>query len=205
MKEYIVLPVLLAVARAGYVAPVTGYIETESSTSHHSQDVAGNYNFGYKERHPGGATFRQETGNPWGHKVGSYGIADADGRVRLVKYVADTNGFRVYISTNEPGTAASSPAGAGINAPVALPTAPAVEPLLLEPSTAVGVVAKAIPAVTAAHVYGPPIVGPVLKPAAPVAAALGGLRPAYAKKSYVAAAVQPGLEVEYDARDDRHW
>ncbi|KAL1436662.1 hypothetical protein MTO96_049556 [Rhipicephalus appendiculatus] len=138
-------------------------------------------------------------------KVGSYGIADADGRVRLVKYVADTNGFRVYISTNEPGTAASSPAGAGINAPVALPTAPAVEPLLLQPSTPLGVVAKAVPAVTAAHVYGPPIVGPILKPAAPVTAALGVFRPAYAKKSYVAAAVQPGLEVEYDGRDDRHW
>ncbi|KAH6929060.1 hypothetical protein HPB50_022535 [Hyalomma asiaticum] len=164
--------------------------------------VAGNYNFGYKERHPGGATFRQESGNPWGHKVGSYGIADADGRVRLVKYVADTNGFRVYISTNEPGTAASSPAGAGINAPVALPTAPVVEPLLVAPSAPVGVVAKAIPAVTAAHVYGPPIDGPVLKPAVPVAA---GFRPIYGKKSYVAAAVQPGLEVEYDDRNGRHW
>ncbi|XP_075751639.1 cuticle protein 6 [Rhipicephalus microplus] len=201
MQEYIVLPVLLAVARAGYVAPVTGFIETESSTSHHSQDVAGNYNFGYKEHHPSGATFRQETGNPWGHKVGSYGIADADGRYRLVKYVADTNGFRVHISTNEPGTAASSPAGAGINAPVALSAAPAVEPLLLEPSTPLGVVAKAVPAVTAAHVYGPPIVGPILKPAAP----LGGFRPVYAKKSYAPVVVQPGREVEYDARDDRHW
>ncbi|XP_049528810.1 adult-specific rigid cuticular protein 15.7 [Dermacentor silvarum] len=146
--------------------------------------VAGNYDFGYKARHLGGSTFRQETGNPWGHKIGSYGIADADGRVRLVKYVADANGFRVHISTNEPGTAASSPAGAGINAPVALPSAPAVEPLLLQPSAPVGVVAKVAPAVTAAHVYGPPIVGPVLKPAVPVAAALHDFRPVYGKKPY---------------------
>ncbi|KAK8786111.1 hypothetical protein V5799_007525 [Amblyomma americanum] len=157
--------------------------------------VAGNYDFGYKERHPGGATFRQETGNPWGHKVGSYGIADADGRVRFVKYVADANGFRVHISTNEPGTAASSPAGAGINAPVALPAVP-VEPVVLASS--------AVPAVNAAHVYGPPIVGPVFKPAPPVAA-LGAFKAAYGRKPYVAAAVSPGLEVEYDGREERHW
>ncbi|EEC11064.1 cuticular protein, putative [Ixodes scapularis] len=42
----------------------------------------------------------------------------ADGRTRTVKYVADGGGFRASIHTNEPGTAPSSPASAGINAPV---------------------------------------------------------------------------------------
>ncbi|KAL3222519.1 hypothetical protein MRX96_004976 [Rhipicephalus microplus] len=181
MQEYIVLPVLLAVARAGYVAPVTGFIETESSTSHHSQDVAGNYNFGYKEHHPSGATFRQETGNPWGHKVGSYGIADADGRYRLGQLPV----LPELVST----------------LPWRCPRHPLWNPCFSSPPHHSELLAKAVPAVTAAHVYGPPIVGPILKPAAP----LGGFRPVYAKKSYAPVVVQPGREVEYDARDDRHW
>ncbi|KAH9381049.1 hypothetical protein HPB48_017238 [Haemaphysalis longicornis] len=148
--------------------------------------VAGNYDFGYKERHPGGSSFRQETGNPWGHKVGAYGIADSDGRVRLVKYVADANGFRVHIATNEPGTAPSSPAAVGINAPVALPVP--VEPLVLAPTAAVGVSPG-----TAAHVYGPAIEQAVFKPA-------------YAKKPFLATHAAPApLEVEYDTRGNRHW
>ncbi|XP_077538897.1 adult-specific rigid cuticular protein 15.7-like [Haemaphysalis longicornis] len=186
MKECFFFAAFLAVGRSGYVAPVTGFVETESSTSHHSQDVAGNYDFGYKERHPGGSSFRQETGNPWGHKVGAYGIADIDGRVRLVKYVADANGFRVHIATNEPGTAPSSPAAVGINAPVALPVP--VEPLVLAPTAAVGVSPG-----TAAHVYGPAIEQAVFKPA-------------YAKKPFLATHAAPApLEVEYDTRGHRHW
>ncbi|CAN7988558.1 unnamed protein product, partial [Ixodes hexagonus] len=77
----------------------------------------GNYKFGYKESHTSGGSFRQEAGDAWGNKVGSYGLTDADGRVRVVKYVADGHGFRASVHTNEPGTAASHPAAAVYNAP----------------------------------------------------------------------------------------
>lgn len=63
----------------------------------------GNYAFGYNEDHSTGGTFRRESGDAFGTKVGSYGLRDADGRLRIVNYVADANGFRATISTNEPG------------------------------------------------------------------------------------------------------
>ncbi|KAL1436661.1 hypothetical protein MTO96_049555 [Rhipicephalus appendiculatus] len=125
----IILLTALAVANAGYVGHagyghgyghgygvVAKVAEAGSSSQHRSQDLAGNYNFGYKEGHTSGGSFRQEAGDAWGNKVGSYGLTDADGRVRVVKYVADGHGFRAHISTNEPGTAASHPAAAAYNA-----------------------------------------------------------------------------------------
>ncbi|CAN7988560.1 unnamed protein product, partial [Ixodes hexagonus] len=116
--QAVVFLAVLAVASAGYVG---GPVETGASSGHRAQDFAGNYNFGYKEAHTTGGTFRQETGDAYGNKAGSYGITDADGRVRIVKYVADAAGFRAHVSTNEPGTAKSTPAAAGFNAPVVAP------------------------------------------------------------------------------------
>ncbi|UYV75466.1 hypothetical protein LAZ67_13000352 [Cordylochernes scorpioides] len=77
----------------------------------------GNYAFGYQIVDGYGATNgRQETGD--GHNVvGSYNLADIDGRARKVNYVADGHGFRAVIKTNEPGTAASLPAAAVMASP----------------------------------------------------------------------------------------
>ncbi|OQR69959.1 cuticular protein-like [Tropilaelaps mercedesae] len=66
--------------------------------------IGDNYNFGYEigdgdKSHK----FHKEVGDENGRKVGSYGFTDADGRQRVVQYVADENGFRVQIKTNEPG------------------------------------------------------------------------------------------------------
>ncbi|UYV75461.1 hypothetical protein LAZ67_13000347 [Cordylochernes scorpioides] len=59
-----------------------------------------------------------ETGDGHGNVVGSYNLADIDGRVRKVNYVADrAHGFRAVINTNEPGTAASLPAAAVMASP----------------------------------------------------------------------------------------
>ncbi|OQR75436.1 cuticular protein-like [Tropilaelaps mercedesae] len=88
----------------------------------------GNYNFGYDEAHASGSSFRRESGNALGVKTGSYGLREADGRVRVVNYVADGAGFRASIATNEPGTSPSLPAGALIAKPVVPPVSAVPSP-----------------------------------------------------------------------------
>ncbi|EEC11062.1 cuticular protein, putative [Ixodes scapularis] len=133
MKTFLLLIALvLRGAQSGVVeAPTHGAViveESGTSTQHRNQDVHGNYDFGYEEKHTSGGSFRQESGDAYGRKYGSYGLTDADGRVRIVKYVADEHGFRATITTNEPGTAPSTPAGVAINVPqeptVPVPVAP---------------------------------------------------------------------------------
>ncbi|XP_028968859.1 bromodomain-containing protein 4-like [Galendromus occidentalis] len=63
-----------------------------------------NYNFGYEIGTDNSHKFHKEVGDGTGRKIGSYGFTDADGRQRVVQYIADENGFRVQIKTNEPGT-----------------------------------------------------------------------------------------------------
>ncbi|CAN7944769.1 unnamed protein product [Ixodes pacificus] len=55
---------------------------------------------------------RQETGDEFNNKVGSYSYVDAFGVTRVVKYVADATGFHPTVETNEPGTKTSVPADA---------------------------------------------------------------------------------------------
>ncbi|XP_064488467.1 fibroin heavy chain-like [Ornithodoros turicata] len=171
MKVFVFLS-LVAIARAGYLGAPAAVVAAEAghSNSHRSQDLAGNYNFGYNEAHTTGGSFRHESGDAFGNKVGSYGLTDADGRVRVVKYVADGLGFRASVATNEPGTAPSTPAAAGYNAPVVAPAAPvavaaapvaAVATAPVAAYAAAPVTAYAAPVaayaapVAAAHVYGP--------------------------------------------------
>lgn len=86
------------------------------SEIHHKQDGHGKYKFGYKVHDPWGSHFHKESGDPWAKK-GSYGIKLADGRERIVKYIADKGGFRASIHTNEPGTANIDSADAIVNGP----------------------------------------------------------------------------------------
>ncbi|XP_053202361.1 uncharacterized protein LOC128387206 [Panonychus citri] len=82
------------------------------------QDGKGNYAFGYNVLDPKGASnYREESGDAWGNKAGSYGLKDKDGRLRIVHYVADKNGFRVKIDSNEPGVASVDSAHAKFNGP----------------------------------------------------------------------------------------
>lgn len=93
-----------------------------ASTNFRAQDLVGNYHFGYNEGHPSGGTFRRESGDIAGNKVGSYGLSDADGRRRVVNYVADAAGFRATINTNEPGVDPSKdPAATAVNKGVLAP------------------------------------------------------------------------------------
>nr|ACD11884.1 hypothetical protein [Isometrus maculatus] len=129
------LLVLCAVLAAAQAVPLLHHLGGVSSRAH-SQDVLGNYHFGYNEGHGTGATFRRESGDAAGNKVGSYGLSVADGRHRVVNYVADAAGFRADVKTNEPGVdAAKDPASVSVNkvAPVALPAVHAYLPHAVAP------------------------------------------------------------------------
>ncbi|XP_054717332.1 uncharacterized protein LOC129226725 [Uloborus diversus] len=79
--------------------------ETGFSDQYRSENTLGQYAFGYNEDHTSGGSFRRETSDEFGNKVGSYGLRISDGRVRIVNYVADNNGYRANIYSNEPGLA----------------------------------------------------------------------------------------------------
>jgi len=63
------------------------------------------YSFAFSSPNEDGtASSREETGDASGRIVGSYTILGADGQQRRVEYVADENGFRANVVTNEIGT-----------------------------------------------------------------------------------------------------
>ena len=98
MKAFIALVAIIGAAHAGHVGGSAG-----TSVSSRSEDGLGNYKFNYNEQHSTGGSWRSEAGNK--HSVvGSFGLNDVDGRVRVVNYVADKLGFRASIKSNEPGT-----------------------------------------------------------------------------------------------------
>lgn len=117
---------------AGPIAAVPAAVSTGVSAQTRSQDSLGNYRFAYDiVDHLGARNGRSESGDALGNKVGSYSIADIDGRVRRVDYVADDYGFRAAIQTNEQGTAPSNTAAASYNAPLVAAPAVAVAGKLL--------------------------------------------------------------------------
>lgn len=103
------------------VAAPVALASTGTSSQFRSEDNYGNYNFGYDESHAGGSTSRREE-EANGVRRGSYSLTEADGRQRVVHYVADASGFRATVQTNEPGVEPKDPADVAINkaAPVAV-------------------------------------------------------------------------------------
>ncbi|XP_076334079.1 adult-specific rigid cuticular protein 15.5-like [Tachypleus tridentatus] len=119
MCKAVILFALIAIVKAGLPAlhvPL-GYAATSGvSNLARQQDSHGNYKFGYDiVRGTGASNSRYEQGDSHGNKIGSYSIADIDGRIRIVDYVADDYGFRAFIRTNEPGTKNDDPADVEIN------------------------------------------------------------------------------------------
>lgn len=57
-----------------------------------------------------GRSYREESSDGTGVVRGQYSISGADGIQRIVHYIADENGFRATVQTNEPGTESQSPA-----------------------------------------------------------------------------------------------
>lgn len=71
------------------------------------------YTFGYNVHDEQGTkVHRLESADEAGVVKGEYGYIDAQGISRLVSYVADHNGYRASVSSNEPGVEAHSPASA---------------------------------------------------------------------------------------------
>ncbi|KAG8201753.1 hypothetical protein JTE90_012812 [Oedothorax gibbosus] len=68
------------------------------------------YEFSYSSPADGGSSSHSESGDGQGRVQGSYTVTDDDGRSRTVEYVADENGYRANIVTNEPGTSNQAPA-----------------------------------------------------------------------------------------------
>ncbi|KAH8020616.1 hypothetical protein HPB51_002565 [Rhipicephalus microplus] len=69
------------------------------------------FDFGYNVQDEfGNNQFRQEKGDESGSVQGAYGYTDSYGVYRKVHYVADQNGFRADIKTNEPGVKQENPA-----------------------------------------------------------------------------------------------
>ncbi|GIY83363.1 uncharacterized protein CEXT_767691 [Caerostris extrusa] len=54
--------------------------------------------------------YEGESSDGHGSVKGSYGFTDEHGRYRSVQYVADKEGFRASVKTNEPGTESQNPA-----------------------------------------------------------------------------------------------
>ncbi|PRD33096.1 UNVERIFIED_CONTAM: Cuticle protein 14 isoform a [Trichonephila clavipes] len=153
---------LFAASQAAVLLNAPALLSTGGSVQYRAQDNIGNYNFGYDEGHLTGGTFRKEAGDALGNKVGSYGLRDADGRVRVVNYVADAAGFRADIKTNEPGVEPKDPAATTIN-----------KALVVAPAPAVATYAASIPAVpsTAVTSYAAAPIAAVHAPLAHYAAA----------------------------------
>ncbi|XP_070387714.1 prisilkin-39-like [Dermacentor albipictus] len=70
------------------------------------------------------ASFRTEQGDSNNARTGSYGYRDVNGLYRRINYVADANGFRATVDTNEPGTAPGASADAVFNAAPVVPPVP---------------------------------------------------------------------------------
>ncbi|XP_022248027.1 adult-specific rigid cuticular protein 15.7-like [Limulus polyphemus] len=90
-------------------------ISTEAKIYRPYQEVAQPqpYDFGYEinDKKSGSNQFRKEQSDSHGGVRGSYGYTDASGIYRQVDYIADHNGYRAVVKTNEPGTSNQDSAG----------------------------------------------------------------------------------------------
>ncbi|XP_027203201.2 uncharacterized protein LOC113797080 isoform X2 [Dermatophagoides pteronyssinus] len=95
--------------RAAIRAPVFEQeYEQQHIEEHNPEPEPYSFNFNVNDD-SGNGQFRREEGDRNGVVRGSYGYTDAWGLYRIVDYVADKNGFRANIRTNEPGLVERNP------------------------------------------------------------------------------------------------
>ncbi|KAL1458815.1 hypothetical protein MTO96_043445 [Rhipicephalus appendiculatus] len=107
----------------GFRGPLTAAAATPGVSSVDPFYPPQPYSFGYDNVDEFGTqSYHKEQGDANNVKTGTYGYRDANGIFRRVSYVADANGFRATVDTNEPGTAPGSSADAVFNArPISVP------------------------------------------------------------------------------------
>lgn len=100
-------PQLAAPQRISFAQPArSSYREADDSNS---QPAPYAFSFDSEDEY-GTKLGRQEQADGSGAVKGQYTLSDANGISRIVVYVADDNGFRAEVKTNEPGTLTSNPA-----------------------------------------------------------------------------------------------
>ncbi|XP_015907678.1 cuticle protein 14-like [Parasteatoda tepidariorum] len=105
--------VVFAVAQE-IVIPV-GINGNDTVTFIRNRDAFGNYDEGYNENQlTGGASFYREKGYANGTRTGSYGYTTRNGLIRIVTYIADKDGYRAEVLTNEPGVGTQQPSNVTI-------------------------------------------------------------------------------------------
>ncbi|KAL1473743.1 hypothetical protein MTO96_021804 [Rhipicephalus appendiculatus] len=109
----------------GFRGPLTAAAATPGVSSVDPVYPPQPYSFGYDNVDEFGTqSYHKEQGDANNVKTGTYGYRDANGIFRRVSYVADANGFRATVDTNEPGTAPGSSADVVFNAkPISVPVA----------------------------------------------------------------------------------
>jgi hypothetical protein len=88
-------------------APVIRRIQAQPIISAPANDESPKpYSFSYvTDDEQGTRTSREESSDESGAVRGSYSYTDPDGVFRTVEYIADQDGYRATVKTNEPGTA----------------------------------------------------------------------------------------------------
>ena len=146
------LSITLAASKAQYAVPI---LDDLNNNQHHAQDNFGQYNYGYQTPE----LAKQEIKTADGVTQGEYSYMDANGKLQIVRYIADDiNGFRVA-ATNLP--AAPGPVEDAAAPQVEVKSEPAPQPVPVTPVVQVAPVVQAAPVVQTPHVYAPyaPIFG----------------------------------------------
>lgn len=98
--------------------PLTVASTASAASSNEDDEISGPprpYSFAYDTEHDDGSTSRREESSDGNTVRGSYSYRDTDGLFRTVEYIADQNGYRATVKTNEPGTARQDPNPADVN------------------------------------------------------------------------------------------
>ncbi|XP_003741870.1 uncharacterized protein LOC100899177 [Galendromus occidentalis] len=97
-------------ARPAFDGPSFAPVRNEEQISANDIDADDSYSFEYGVQAEDGSHSRQEARDSEGTVTGRYTITLSDGRMRVVDYIADKDGFRARVDTNEPGTDNQAPA-----------------------------------------------------------------------------------------------
>jgi len=108
--KWLVLLSLIALSRAGLLGKTNINLRQVIPLEAALAEPISPYSFGYTADAIDGQSSREESSDGSGAVRGSYMVMSADGSKRIVNYVADENGFRAQVQTNEPGTESKSPA-----------------------------------------------------------------------------------------------